>query len=59
MSDYDEPEPRLRRYSECPDRMCGAGDCPKCNPWNFLEGVYIGDIEEQEALKEEALAEKP
>lgn len=24
----------------CPDRMCGADDCPRCHPENFKDGVY-------------------
>jgi hypothetical protein len=62
MSDYDEQELKPKRYQQCRDRMCGAGDCPLCNPSNFFGGVYIGDIEEEEALRdsrEKALEEKP
>lgn len=28
--------------------MCGAPDCPKCHRENFTNGVYLGDIEEQQ-----------
>ena len=37
-----------KRYIQCPDRMCGADDCPRCRPENFRGGVYIEDIEEEE-----------
>lgn len=46
-SDPDERPPRIKRYTQCADRMCGAEDCPRCRPWNFREGVYMGDIENQ------------
>ena len=36
-----------RRYIQCPDRMCGADDCPRCRPENFRGGVYLGDIAEE------------
>ena len=50
--DARDEEPK-RRYYTCPDRMCGADDCPRCRPNNFLEGVYIGDIEEAENKENE------
>lgn len=43
----DEREPRPR-YIKCADGFCGADDCPRCRPWNFRGGVYVGDIEEEE-----------
>lgn len=42
---YDEePRPR-KRYVACPDRFCGALDCPRCHPENFRGGIYIPDLE--------------
>lgn len=38
-----------RRYRSCKDHMCGASDCPKCNPWNFRGGVFIADCDSEEA----------
>ena len=31
-------------YYRCSDRMCGARDCPTCNPGNFVGGVYFEDL---------------
>jgi hypothetical protein len=28
--------------------MCGAEDCPRCHPGNFIDGVFVDDIEEDE-----------
>ena len=36
------------RYHKCLDRMCGAEDCPRCHPGNFIDGVFVDDIEEDE-----------
>lgn len=47
FSDPDERPPRKRRYIQCADRMCGALDCPRCRPENFVAGVYFGDIDNQ------------
>jgi hypothetical protein len=45
--DYDEDCFSSRpRYLSCPDRMCGAWDCPRCHPENFRNGVYIEESEE-------------
>lgn len=36
--------PSNHRAHACRDRMCGAKDCPTCNPDNFdEEGRYLGD----------------
>jgi len=35
-----------RPYS-CLDRMCGAEDCPRCHPGNFVDGVFVDDIEDE------------
>jgi hypothetical protein len=40
-------------YYKCPDRMCGAEDCPRCHPGNFVDGVFIDDIVEDEDEKTE------
>ena len=36
-------EMKCRKYYSCPDRMCGANDCPNCMPGNFRGGVLIED----------------
>ena len=28
--------------------MCGAEDCPRCRPGNFVDGVFIDDTEAEE-----------
>jgi hypothetical protein len=28
--------------------MCGAEDCPRCHPGNFIDGIFVDDIEEDE-----------
>ena len=38
----------MARYHKCHDRMCGAEDCPRCHPGNFVDGVFVDDIEEDE-----------
>lgn len=43
----ERDEPKRKRYISCSDRMCGADDCPVCRPWNFIRGVYAGDIREK------------
>jgi hypothetical protein len=31
------------RWPRCPDRMCGADDCPHCHPEHFTRsGYYTG-----------------
>jgi hypothetical protein len=32
--------------------MCGAEDCPRCHPGNFVNGVFVDDIEEEEEVDE-------
>ncbi len=32
------------KYIRCHDRMCGASDCPNCNPCNFKGGIYWEDL---------------
>lgn len=44
-SDPDERPPRRKHYIQCADRMCGADDCPRCRPENFVAGVYFEDLE--------------
>jgi len=51
MSDY-ERRSRPKRYYKCSDRMCGAEDCPRCHPGNFVNGVFVDDIEEEEEVDE-------
>ncbi|MFZ4536878.1 hypothetical protein [Propionivibrio sp.] len=41
-------------YHKCNDRMCGAEDCPRCHPGNFVDGIFIDDIEEDEETDEES-----
>lgn len=48
MTDRETIKPNPRRYYSCPDRMCGAEDCPWCRPGNFLNGRYVGDDENEE-----------
>lgn len=50
-TDHDD-EPRQPRYYRCADRMCGAQDCPRCQPENFLDGRYIGDDEDEQEDEE-------
>jgi hypothetical protein len=28
--------------------MCGADDCRNCHPGNFVEGVFVDDIPDEE-----------
>jgi hypothetical protein len=39
-------EPFLRRRYSCSDRMCGAGDCPRCHP--EISEYYDPKMEEEE-----------
>jgi hypothetical protein len=41
-------------YHKCLDRMCGAEDCPRCRPENFIGGIFVDDIEEDEETDEES-----
>lgn len=38
----------MARTYRCLDRMCGAEDCERCHPGNFVDGVYIDDTEQDE-----------
>ena len=38
----------MARPYRCLDRMCGAEDCERCHPGNFVDGVYIDDTEQDE-----------
>jgi hypothetical protein len=33
--------------------MCGAEDCERCHPGNFVQGVYIDDTEQDDEETEE------
>ncbi len=46
-----------KSYGKCPDRMCGADDCPNCHPENFRGGAYIEDIEAAEEIDPDIMAD--
>lgn len=39
----DDYRYEVRSYYRCPDRLCGAIDCPNCHPGNFQDGVHYQD----------------
>ena len=44
-------EMRCKKYWSCPDRMCGATDCPSCRPENFRGGVLIDEMQDELMLE--------
>ncbi len=37
-----------RRWRGCPDRMCGASDCPTCFPFSYDEKEESEETDEEE-----------
>lgn len=46
LETYDEP--KKPRYTACANGFCGGEDCQNCRPGNFLDGVFVDDIEKEE-----------
>jgi len=49
----DDYREEVRSYYRCPDRFCGADDCPTCYPGHFQDGFWNEDIDEKTTIEED------